>query len=62
MQKFVKKRDSSRPRDDSRDMPEASPRDEDHKPHRQYSAVGEIKMITGELSMEGWFRSLKKSY
>ena len=46
-QKFVKKGDSNRPRDNSRDKAEASPRDKDHKPHRQQSAIGEIKMITG---------------
>ena len=62
MQNFVKKGDSNRPRDDSRDKPEASPRDEDHKPHRQQSAIGEIKPITGGPSTGGSFRSLKKLY
>ena len=62
LQKFVKKRDSTRPRDDSRDKPEASPRNDDHKPHRQQSATGGIKTITGRTSTKGSFRSLKKSY
>ena len=62
LQKFVKRGDSTRPRDDGRDKPEASPRNDDHKPHRQQSAIGEIKTITGEASIGGSFRSLKKSY
>ncbi|XP_030959076.1 uncharacterized protein LOC115981025 [Quercus lobata] len=62
LQKFVKKGDSNRPRDDSRDKLEASSRDEDHKPHHQQNAIGEIKMITGGPSTKGSFRSLKKSY
>ena len=35
LQKFVKKGDSTRPKDDSRDKLEASPRNDDHKPHHQ---------------------------
>ncbi|XP_030924698.1 uncharacterized protein LOC115951677 [Quercus lobata] len=46
-QNFVKNGDSNRPKDNSRDKPEASPRDKDHKPHCQQSAIGEIKTITG---------------
>jgi len=62
LQKFVKKGDSSRTRDNSRDKPESSPRDKDHKSHHQQSAIGEIKTITGGPSIRGSFRSLKKSY
>ncbi|XP_050278164.1 uncharacterized protein LOC126719677 [Quercus robur] len=62
LQKFVKKGDSNRPRDDSRDKLEASSRDEDHKPHHQQNEIGEIKMITRGPSTKGSFRSLKKSY
>ena len=62
LQKIVKKGDSNRPRDDSRDKPEASPRDEGQKPYHQHSVIGEIKMTTGGLSRRGSFRSLKKSY
>ena len=62
LQKFVKNGDSSRPRDDSKDKLEASPRDEDRKPHCQQSAIGEIKTIAGEPSIGGSFRSLTKSY
>ena len=46
LQKFVKKGDSNKPKDDSRDKPEAFLRDEGHKPHRQHSVIGEIKTIT----------------
>ena len=35
LQKFLKKGDSNKPRDDGRDKPEASPRNDNHKPHRQ---------------------------
>ena len=35
LQKFVKKGDSTRPRDDGEVKPEASPRNDNHKPHRQ---------------------------
>ena len=62
LQKFAKKGDSSRPSNDSRDKPETSPRDEDHKSHCQQSAIREIKTITGGPSTGGLFRSLKKSY
>ena len=62
LQKFVKKGDSSRSRDDNRDKPEAYPRDEDHKSHLQHSAIGEIKTITRGPSTWGSFRSFKKSY
>ena len=62
LQKFVKKGDSSRSKDDNRDKLEAFPRDEDHKSHLQHSAIGEIKTITRGPSTWGSFRSLKKSY
>ena len=59
---FVKKGDSNRPKDDSRDKPEAFLRDEGNKPHHQHSVIGEIKAITRGPSIGGLFRSLKKSY
>ena len=62
MQKIVKKGDSKRPKDDSRDKLEASPRDEGHKPYHQHSAIKEIKTIIGGSSIRGLFGSLKKSY
>ena len=62
LQKFVKKGDSSRFRDDNKDKQEAFQRDEDHIPPRPQSAIGEIKTITGGPSIGGSFRSLKKSY
>jgi len=62
LQKFVKKGNSNRPRNDGRDKPEASLRNDDYKPHRQQSTIGEIKTITRGPSAKGSFRSLKKSY
>ena len=62
LQKIIKKGDSKRPKDDSRDKLEASPRDEGHKPYHQHSAIKEIKTITGGSSIRGLFGSLKKSY
>ena len=62
LQKFVKKGDFSRSRDDNKSQCEASQKDEDHIPLRPQSAIGEIKMITGGLSTGGSFKSLRKSY
>ena len=42
LQKFVKKEDSTKPRDDGGVKLEAYPRNDDHKPHRQQSVTGEI--------------------
>ena len=61
MQKFVKKGDSSRSKDNNKDKREASSRDEDHMSHYSQNAIGEIKKITGGLSTGGSFISLKKS-
>ena len=62
MQKFVNKGDSNKPRDNGREKSEASPRNDNYKPHRQQSTIGEIKTITGGPSTGGSFKSLKKSY
>ena len=62
LHKYVKKRDSSRYRDGSKDQHKAAQRDEDHLPPCPQSAIGEIKMIAGGLSICGSFKSLKKSY
>ena len=51
--KFVKKRESSRPRDDNREKHEIVPRDEDNSFNRPQSAIGEIKTITGGPSIGG---------
>ena len=61
MQKFVKKGDSSRSKDNNKDKREASSRDEDHMSHYPQNAIGEIKKITGGPSTGGSFISLKKS-
>ena len=62
LQRFIKKREPSRSRDDNKDKREASPRDEDHTSQRPPSVIGEIKTIIGGPSTNGSFRSLKKSY
>ncbi|XP_050290084.1 uncharacterized protein LOC126728273 [Quercus robur] len=62
LQKYVKRGDSSRYRDDKKDQHEGSQRDEDHLPLCPQSAIREIKTITGGPSTGGSFRSLKKSY
>ena len=60
LQKYVKKGDSSRSRDNN-DKHKAFPKDEDHTFHHPQSANEEIKTITGGPSTGGSFRSLKKS-
>ena len=62
LQKFIKNGDSTRPKDDGGVKLEASPRNDDHKPHRQQSVTREIKTITRGPSTRGSFRFLKKSY
>jgi len=47
LQKFVKKRDSSRSRDDNKGQCESFKRDEDHISLRPPSAIREIKTIIG---------------
>ena len=58
----MKKGEHSGSRDDDKDKCEASPRDEDRTPQCLPSVIGEIKTITGEPSIGGSFKSLKKSY
>ena len=60
LQKFVKKGDSSRAKDDNQH--EVSQKDEDHMPFHPQSAIGEIKTITRGPSTGRSFKSLKKSY
>ena len=61
LQKYVKKGDSSRSKDNKKDKHKASLRDEDHTSYRPQSEIGEIKTIIGGPSIRGSFRSLKKS-
>ena len=62
VQKFVKKRDLSRSKDDNKGQHEVPQMDEDRTPLRPQSATGEIKTITGGPFTERSFKSLKKSY
>ena len=61
LQKYVKKGDSNKSKDNNKDKHKASPRDKDHTSHRPQNAIGKIKMITRGPSTGGSFRSLKKS-
>ena len=62
LQRFVKKGEPSRSKDDDKDKCETSPRDKDHTPQFPPSMIREIKMIIGRPSIGGSFRYLKKSY
>ena len=62
MQRFVKKGEPSRSRDDNKDKLEASLRDKGLTSQCLPSVIGEIKTTTGRLSTGGSFKSLKKSY
>ena len=62
LQRFVRKGEPSRSRDDDKDKRKTSPRDEDHTSQRPLSVIGEIKTITSGPSTGRSFRSLKKSY
>ena len=62
LQKYVKKGETSRFRNDNKSQREPSPRDEDHASQRLPSVIGEIKTIMGGLSTRRSFRSLKKAY
>ena len=61
LQKYVKKGDTSRSRDNNKDKHEASPRNKDNTSHRPHSVIKEIKTIIGGPSTRGLFRSLNKS-
>ena len=62
LQRFMKRGELSRSRDDNKDKREALPRDEDHTSQRSPNVIREIETITSGPSIGGPFRSLKKSY
>ena len=62
LHKYVKKGETSRFRNDNKSQCEPSPKDEDHASLRLPSVIGEIKTITGGLSIGRSFRSLRKAY
>ena len=62
MQRFLKKGEPSRSKDDNKDKHEASLRDEDHASQCLPNVIAKIKTIMGGPSTSGSFRSLKKSY
>ena len=57
----MKKGESSRFRSDNKEKHEAFPKDKDNAFNCPQSTIGEIKTITGGLSIGGSFKSLKKS-
>ena len=61
LQRFVKKGEPSRSRNDNRDKSEALLKDEDNTSQRSPSVIREIKTIIGSPSIGGSFRSLKKA-
>ncbi|XP_050241026.1 uncharacterized protein LOC126689906 [Quercus robur] len=61
LQKYVKKGESSRFKDDNKNQHEPSPKDEDHTSQHPPSVIGEIKTITGGPSTNGSFKSLRKA-
>ncbi|XP_050242309.1 uncharacterized protein LOC126691300 [Quercus robur] len=62
LQKYVKKGEYSKFRDDNKTQRESFPRDDDHSSQPQRKVIGEIKTITGGPFSGGSFRSLKKAY
>ena len=62
LQRFLKKGEPSRSKDDNKDKHEASLRDEDHASQCPPNVIAKIKTIMGGPSTSGSFRSLKKSY
>ena len=62
LQRFIKKGEPNRSRDDNKDKRKASPRDKDHTSQRLTNVIGEIKTIIGGSSTSMMLRSLKKSY
>jgi len=61
LQKYVKKGESNRFRDDNKNQCESSPRDKDHTSQHLSSVIGEIKTIAGGPSTGGLFKSLRKA-
>ena len=60
LQKYVKKGESSRFRDDDKNQRGFSPKDEDHMSQRPQTVIEEIRTFTGGPFTGESFRSLKK--
>ena len=61
LQKYVKKGESSRFKDDDKNQRGFSPKDKDHTSQRPQTVIGEIRTITGGPFTGGSLRSLKKA-
>ena len=62
LQKYVKKGEYSKFRDDNKIQHESFSRDDDHPSQPPHKVIGEINTITGGLFSGGSFKSLKKAY
>ena len=62
LQKYVKKREYSKFRDDNKNQYGSSSRDDDRPSQPLQDVIGEIKTITGGPFSGGSFKSLKKAY
>ena len=61
LQKYVKKGESSRSKDDNKNHCKSLPRDEDHTFQPPQSVIREIKMIAGGPFIGRSYKSLKKA-
>ncbi|XP_050256941.1 uncharacterized protein LOC126702314 [Quercus robur] len=61
LQKYVKKGESSRFKDDDKNQRGFSPKDKDHTSQQPQTVIGEIRTIMGGPFTGGSFRSLKKA-
>ena len=62
LQKYVKKGEYSKFRDDNKTQHKAFSRDDNHTSQPPHKVIGEINTITGGPFSGGSFRSLKKAY
>ena len=62
LQKYVKKNEYNKFRNDHRSQHESSSKNVDHQPQPPQNVIGEIKTITGGPFTTGSFKSLKKAY
>ena len=61
LQKYVKKRESCRFRDDDKNQCGFSAKDKDHTSQRPQTVIGEIRTIIGGPFIGGSFRSFRKA-
>ena len=62
LQKYMKKNEYNKFRNDHRSQHESSSKNDDHQPQPHQNVIGEIKTITGGPFTTGSFESLNKAY